>query len=59
MDRKDQVRYQVGRRTGLLRHLKDMDLPGRLFRIDQAIDELNITSENVDDILEGAMSRFL
>ena len=56
---KDRVRFQMGRRMGLLRRLDDMNLPDRLSRVDQVIQELAVTPENVDAATEEFMSRFL
>jgi hypothetical protein len=59
MEPNQQVLFQVGRRLGLFRRLSDMDSSRRLDRVDQVCKENAITPENVDDIIDEMMKRFI
>jgi len=59
MDSKHQALYQVGRRLGIFSRLSDMDSPRRFARAEKICRELNITSENVNEIIDEMMKRFI
>ncbi len=59
MDSKHQALYQVGRRLGIFSRLSDMDSPRRFERAEKTCRELNITPENVDEIIDEMMKRFI
>jgi len=51
--------YQVGRRLGFFSRPGDMERPRRLERAEKACREFGITSENVDEVMEELMKRFI
>jgi hypothetical protein len=59
MEPNQQVLFQVGRRLGLFRRLSDMDSSRRLDRVDQICKENAITPDNVDNIIDEMMKRFI
>jgi hypothetical protein len=59
MDAQDRVLYQVGRRTGMFREPKDMQDPSLLSRVRQTCELHGITQENVDEMIDGMMKRFV
>ncbi len=59
MDPKHQCLYQVGRRLGIFSRLSDMDSSRRFARAEKTCNELNITPENVDEIIDELMRRFI
>ncbi len=59
MDPKHKALYQVGRRLGIFSMIGDMDSPRRFARAEKTCRELNITPENVDEIIDELMKRFI
>ena len=59
MDPKHKALYQVGRRLGIFSTLSDIDSPRRFARAEKTCRELNITPENVDEIIDELMKRFI
>ncbi len=59
MDPKHKALYQVGRRLGIFSTLSDIDSPRRFARAEKTCRELNITPENVDEIIDEMMKRFI
>jgi len=59
MDREHQCLYQVGRRLSIFRRLSDMDDPAKMAQADQTRQQLGITSENVDEMVDELMKRFV
>lgn len=59
MQSTDQVTYQVGRRMGLFRGLSDMEDSGQRERVEEICNRNNITSENVDAVIDEMMKRFI
>jgi hypothetical protein len=51
--------YQVGRRLGFFSRLGDMENPRRLERAEKACREFGITPENVDEVIDELMKRFI
>lgn len=51
--------YQVGRRLGYFSRLSDMDNPRRLERAEKACRQFGITPENVDEVIDELMKRFI
>lgn len=51
--------YQVGRRLGFFSRLRDMENPGRLERAQKACRQFGITPENVDEVIDELMKRFI
>jgi len=51
--------YQVGRRLGLFTGLGDMDQPRRMARAEKVCREFGVTPENVDEITDELMRRFI
>lgn len=59
MDPDRQRLYQVGRRLGIFSCLNDMRNPHRLTNAERAYRELGITSDNVDEIIDQLIKRFI
>ena len=59
MEPNQQCLFQVGRRLGVFRYLSDMESPRRLARVEQTCKENAITPENVDNIIDELMKRFI
>ena len=59
MDRERQSVYQVGRRLGFFSGLKDMESPRRLAKAQKACRQFGITPENVDEVIDELMKRFI
>ena len=55
----EQVLYQVGRRVGIFRGLKDMQDPGQANQAKGVVSRLGATTENVDSIIYELMQRFV
>jgi biotin synthase-like enzyme len=51
--------YQVGRRLGFFSRLRDMENPRRLERAQKACKQFGITPENVDEVIDELMRRFI
>jgi hypothetical protein len=51
--------YQVGRRLGYFSRLSDMENPRRLERTKKACKQFGITPENVDEVIDELMRRFI
>jgi Radical SAM superfamily len=54
-----QCLYQVGRRLGFFSSLHDMKNPRRLERTERACKDFGITPENVDEVVDELMKRFI
>jgi len=54
-----QCLYQVGRRIGIFARLSDMQSPRRLAKADKFCRELGVTPDNVDDVIDELMKRFI
>ena len=54
-----QMVYQVGRRLGYFSSLNDMERPQRLAKAEKMCRELGITPDNVDDVIDELMKRFI
>ncbi len=59
MDPEEQCLYQVGRRLGYFTTLTDLEDPGLRERSEQRRDRLNITPDNVDEVLTRVTRRFV
>ena len=55
----ERLRYQLGRRLGLLGRVNDLELPGRRERIDLASSQYGVTLDNLDEKLDELMKRFI
>ena len=51
--------YQVGRRLGFFSSLSDMESPRRLERAEKACRQFGIKPENVDEVIDELMRRFI
>jgi len=51
--------YQVGRRLGFFSRLSDMENPRRLEKAEKACRQFGITPENVDEVIDELMKRFI
>ncbi len=59
MEPKQQSVYQVGRRLGIFTRLSDMQRPRRLAKAEKFCREMGITPDNVDDVIDEIMKRFI
>ncbi|MFO7886337.1 MAG: radical SAM protein [Desulfobacteraceae bacterium] len=59
MSTEDQVYFQVGRRMGLFRSTWDMADTSLLNRVKETCRSYNITADNVDEVIEELMRRFV
>lgn len=59
MDSQRQCLYQVGRRLGIFSHLSDMESPGRLAKAEKFCRQLGVTPDNVDEVVDELMKRFI
>ncbi len=59
MSPEDRVLYQVGRRMGFFRGPEDMADSPQLDRVRQACDAYGVTEQNVDDVINQLMKRFI
>jgi len=59
LDPERQRLYQVGRRLGIFSCLSDMENSRRLASAERAYRELGVTSDNVDEIVDELMKRFV
>ena len=51
--------YQVGRRLGFFSRISDMDSPHRLKKAEKACRQFGVTAENVDEVIDELMKRFI
>jgi len=54
-----QIRYLVGRRLGLFRRLDDMSSPHRMRKVENICQKNGITPDNIDDVIDELMKRFI
>jgi hypothetical protein len=59
LSREEQMIYQVGRRTGLINRLDDLEDPFRRRRAEEIIRQNEITPANVDGVIDELMRRFV
>lgn len=59
LSEEDKIVYMIGRRTGTIKGIYDMDYPSRIAKAKEIVAENNITSENVDSIVAELMKRFI
>jgi radical SAM superfamily enzyme YgiQ (UPF0313 family) len=55
----EQCRFQVGRRLGVFTRLSDMQSPKRRTRVDAFCSQHGITADNVDEVIDEMMTRFI
>ena len=59
MEPERQCLYQVGRRLGFISSLSDMESPRRLKKTEKACRQFGVTWENVDEVIDELMKRFI
>ena len=59
MDAERQRLYQVGRRLGIFHGVGDMEDPQRLAAAEEAYTSLGVTADNVDEITDRIMARYI
>ncbi len=59
MEPERQCLYQAGRRLGIFRYLSDMENPHKLEKAEKTCQQLGITPENVDEVVDELMKRFV
>ncbi len=59
MEPQNQCLYQVGRRLGIFSRLSDMESPRRLARAEKFCQQLGITPDTVDEVIDELMKRFI
>ena len=55
----ERMLYQVGRRMGMFRGLGDLAQPGQRQRVEEACRRMGITPDNVDQVVDELMKRFI
>ncbi len=55
----DQATYQIGRRMGFFRGPEDMAVSPHLEQVKQACRQFGVTPENIDDVIDELMRRFV
>lgn len=59
LDKKEQMLYQIGRRSGLFSQLDDLDDPTLRTYAEWKYSELSVTEENINRIIANMMQRFI
>jgi hypothetical protein len=59
MDREKRFLYQFGRRLGILSYLSDMEDPARMAEVRQAAATGKVSPDNVDEITDAIIQRFI
>jgi hypothetical protein len=59
MSPEDRVAYQVGRRMGLFSGLNDLDNLHRRAKVEATCRQLGVTPDNVDQVVDELMQRFI
>jgi len=59
MNPEHQYLYQVGRRVGIFSRLSDMESPHRMEKVKKICRQIGITPENVDEMIDELMKRFI
>jgi hypothetical protein len=59
MDPEEQRLYQVGRRLNIFHRLKDLENPRKRDVVTRTCVELGVTADNIDDIIDKLMMRFV
>jgi len=59
LDPQNQMLFQVGRRLGYFARLDDLIHPVRADKVQKVCDQMNVTPENVDAMIEEVMNRFI
>lgn len=59
LEPEQQILYRIGRRAGLFRGLSEMAEPKRYDRALRLVQELGVTQENVDDVTDEMVKRFI
>jgi len=59
MEPERQCLYQVGRRLGFFSSLSDMESPHRLAKAEKTCQQLGVTPDNVDEVIDELMKRFI
>lgn len=59
MKHERQYLYQVGRRVGIFSRLSDMENPYRMAKVEKVCRQIGITPENVDEMIDELMKRFI
>jgi hypothetical protein len=59
LNAEEQMIFRVGRRTGIMNSRYDLSEPNRRKRVRTIIKENNITVNNVDEIIDETMKRFI
>jgi len=59
LEPRQQCVYQAGRRLGIFSRLSDMQSPRRLAKAEKSCRQLGITPDNVDDVVDELMKRFI
>ena len=55
----EQCRFQVGRRMGVFTRLSDLNSARRRARVDAVCQQYGVTPENVDEMIDEMMTRFI
>lgn len=56
---RERIVFKIGRRTGIMAVIKDLDNPLKKMRVEEIIEEQRITRENIDEITNEMIKRFI
>jgi len=56
---RERIVFKIGRRTGIMTGVKDLDNPLKRMRVEEIIEEQGITEENIDEITNEMIKRFI
>ncbi len=59
LSRKEQIIYSVGRRAGIIHQIEEFSESHKYARIEQFMEQYNITESNADDMIDDLMKRFI
>lgn len=59
LSEEEKMIFRIGRRTGIMNSMKDLSEPSRRARVESIIKQNNISTENVDMVVDELMKRFI
>jgi len=59
LEKKEQMIFQVGRRTAVMNWMHDLNNPNKRSIVEQIISEEGITTDNLDGVIDEKMKRFI
>jgi len=59
LSERERIVFKIGRRTGIMSVIKELDNPLKRMRVEEIIEEQGITEENIDEITNEMIKRFI